>query len=967
MLLRALVAAIMVISSGGDITAERAVAAPVSTTEPVAFVVEGTGFGHGRGLSQWGAYGYAVDHGWTWQRILDHYYGGTTLADAPAAAVVKVRLLGHDNRATTGVVSLTRRAHVSVAGTTAYAALQAVETARNTYSIYSAPNPICPGASLTGWTLVRSGVPGPVTFTTSVDQSTAAPGDVLGLCATNGSVAHYRGSIRLTEDSAGANRVVNDVLVEPYLRGVVSREVSSGWGNAGGGAGMHALRAQAVAARSYALAQNRYGYATTCDTTSCQAYGGAAYRASPTAPTSTPGSQVCESGNTTFECATTNRAISETARKVRMAGGKIVSTEFSASNGPRTAGGAFPAVNDLGDDVVLNPNHRWTRVLDADTVAAVFQTGRPLLVRTERDPTTIYDGIWGNRVRLETSSGLRLVTAPAFRSAFGLPSPGFTVRPITRDAVLPRRLALVGDSIGVSVTESGTAELPALLEGVFTATRFDSVVSRCTSGCGANNGIDAARAIPIGTSLAVVELGYNDASAGFAAKIDQLMTVLRERQVSRVLWVNLADRVDGRYAPTNTALQQATARWPELRIANWQGHSTANANAVRWFARDGVHLTATGQAEFALFLRGQILAVAKAIPSTQVSPTASLTVPVLGRASVPTSGVRAVSWNVTVTGAQALGYATVWPCASAKPATSNVNFVAGQTIANAVVAGVDTSGKVCVASSAAAHVVVDSAGWFGTGYQSIRPARLNDTRPGAPLAPGAVLRVRPLGRNGVPASGVRAVALNVTTLNSQRAGWATAWPCGAPRPNTSSVNFAAGQTIANTVIGTLGSTGEVCVAVSSAADVLVDVNGYFSAGFTPIAPVRLLDTRSGTAPAAGSTVRVPVTGRHGVPTTGVSGMALNVTMVKASARGWATVWPCGSPKPSTSNVNVESGATGANAVVVPVDGTGAVCVSASTSAHLLVDASGWFGTVFKGTTPQRVVDTRAGFGPTPGG
>ncbi|NNE10868.1 MAG: SpoIID/LytB domain-containing protein, partial [Ilumatobacter sp.] len=79
---------------------------------------------------------------------------------------------------------------------------------------------------------------------------------------------------------SSGNRVVNEVDVENYLRGVLPKEVPPSWGDSGGGSGMHALRAQSVAARSYGLSQSRYGYASTCDTSSCQVYGGAATRTS---------------------------------------------------------------------------------------------------------------------------------------------------------------------------------------------------------------------------------------------------------------------------------------------------------------------------------------------------------------------------------------------------------------------------------------------------------------------------------------------------------------------------------------------------------------------------------------------------------------------------------------------------------------------------------------------------------------
>ena len=254
--------------------------AQVAPLEIVSLVVEGTGNGHGRGLSQWGAYGRAVNGGHSWTQILDAYYGGTTLGTVATSSRIRVRLLAHDGDDTVGVISTTATA---MWGSTGYAALQARATATaNRYDIWAMSTAACPAATTTGWTLVAAGVAGPITFTTSLNEVTSPAGSVLGLCANDGSVTHYRGEIQLTVDSSGARRVVNDVPVESYLRGVVPREVSTSWGNAGGGAGINALRAQAVAARSYGLSQNRYagvgGYATTCDTQTCQVYGGAARR-----------------------------------------------------------------------------------------------------------------------------------------------------------------------------------------------------------------------------------------------------------------------------------------------------------------------------------------------------------------------------------------------------------------------------------------------------------------------------------------------------------------------------------------------------------------------------------------------------------------------------------------------------------------------------------------------------------------
>ncbi|MET0580178.1 MAG: hypothetical protein ABW122_16085, partial [Ilumatobacteraceae bacterium] len=155
----------------------------------------------------------------------------------------------------------------------------------------------------------------------------------------------------------------------------------------------------------------------------------AAYRSSAQAPTSHPTVRVCEVGNLTFECATTDRAVGDTAGVVRVwqSNGAIISGEYSASHGPRSAGGTYPPVEDTASNVPQNTLYRWTRNVDAATVAATYGLGTLTGARTERDPSTIYDGVWGHRVVLTGTAGSATVSAWDFRNAFGLPSPGFTI------------------------------------------------------------------------------------------------------------------------------------------------------------------------------------------------------------------------------------------------------------------------------------------------------------------------------------------------------------------------------------------------------------------------------------------------------------------------------------------------------------------------------------------------------------
>jgi hypothetical protein len=139
--------------------------------------------------------------------------------------------------------------------------------------------------------------------------------------------------------------------------------------------------------------------------------------------------RVCENGNLTFECANTNRAVGDTTGWVRTwPNGAIISAEYSATHGPYSAGGSFPAVDDSASNVPQNPYYRWTVTLDAAALAAHYGLGTLTAVATEHDPASTAYLNWGNRVVLTGTGGTVVVSAWDFRNTFGLPSPGFVVR-----------------------------------------------------------------------------------------------------------------------------------------------------------------------------------------------------------------------------------------------------------------------------------------------------------------------------------------------------------------------------------------------------------------------------------------------------------------------------------------------------------------------------------------------------------
>ena len=397
----------------------------------------GHGFGHGRGLSQWGSYGYAVDKGWSSARILDRYYGGTT-AGTIGNDEISVRLMGLEGAQTIG---LTSGADFFVEGTQVPAGSIARFTRQGSTWVLTtaaggcrAPEPAATPTPSSDGSTGSTGSTGPV----DVGGSPAVwiPGGagddrsrMFTVCNTG---APYRGNFRPVVEANGATHLVNHVPLEQYLRGVVPAESPAAWGDAAGGAGMAALEAQAVAARSYSRAENRYSYAQTCDTTACQVYAGAAK-----------------------EDRRTDTAIRNTAGVIRRdAKGGVVRTEFSASTGGWTAGGQFPAVEDEGD--VRSPHHDWKVVVDGPRIARSWPkigtfTGMQVTARNGLGA----DGGRATEVVITGTSGSVTATGNEVRSALGLKSDWFSVVTPSGQQWMLRGTADSGDPVAANTTYGG--------------------------------------------------------------------------------------------------------------------------------------------------------------------------------------------------------------------------------------------------------------------------------------------------------------------------------------------------------------------------------------------------------------------------------------------------------------------------------------------------------------------------------
>ncbi len=317
---------------------------------------------------------------------------------------------------------------------------------------------------------------------------------------------------------------------------------------------------------------------------------------------------------------------------------------------------------------------------------------------------------------------------------------------------------------------------------------------------------------------------------------------------------------------------------------------------------------------------------------------------------VPDAGATSAVLNVTVLNADAPGHVVVFPAGAPLPPTSNVNVVPGSTQANEVVVRLNQEREVDLAvQSTSADVVVDVVGYLtpnsAPGGLSATPAqRLLDTRTTAqPLRTGPVV----VDLAGTAAEGAQAVVLNVTATQTSGAGHVTVYPSGTDKPGTSNVNYAAGQTRANSVIVEVGADGTVTLDVRTAAALVVDLVGAVSEGggdFRALdAPRRLLDTRIGTgAPAGAVSSKVDIALPADRPE-GVVGVVLNVTAVGANRAGHVTVHAGGSALPRTSNVNFVARLAQANEVLTQVsaDGTVSLTVGGGATTHLVADVVGY--------------------------
>ena len=361
--------------------------APVTIPAGSSVFVVGHGWGHGIGMSQYGARGAALQ-GQSYRQILDFYYPGTAVTSLSTS--IKVLITGDTDNNLTVYHQAGLRVRDLGNG--------------HAYKLRTHRTPKV-------WRLVQKNGHTKVFYKTSHwhlyktagrrsligDGEFRAPGGLTLKLPTG--PRKYRGALRFTNTNT-----VNVLSLEKYVRGVIGPEMPPSWP-------AEALRAQAVAARTYAArerADNANDYYNICDTTACQVYRGVV-----------------------GEADSTNAAAAATAGQVLTYAGQYALAQFSSSNGGWAAVGNQPYLQSKQDQwtsspLAADPNLNWSKELTATALQAAYpQVGTPTkLTITARNG----GGTWetGGRVvtlSIEGTAGsVTGIDGGAFSSKFGLKS-----------------------------------------------------------------------------------------------------------------------------------------------------------------------------------------------------------------------------------------------------------------------------------------------------------------------------------------------------------------------------------------------------------------------------------------------------------------------------------------------------------------------------------------------------------------
>ena len=367
-----------------------------------SFTIHGAGYGHARGMSQYGAYG-AAKRGLSWQQIVSFYYPGTRRVQQAEGTSIRVWITADTDNDLRVLPA------------------PGLRLSDSSGTVHALPT----GSTFKAWRVTRIGNGFALSYQRSsgswARQVTPLKGSdtwwfsntakVVKVWVPGGARRELRGSVALVKRGTGG-RTVNRLSMEAYLRGVVPAEMPTSWLQA-------AVRSQAVAARSYAARLKSAARAGTgyhvCDTTSCQVYRGYA--------------RTVSGRRTVFETKGGNAAVKATDRTVLMYGSSVALTEFASSNGGVSTKGHVPYLVAKLDpyDAVISTN-TWKRTITTASLARVWPAAGSVkqLQVSKREGIGRYGG-HVTSVKVVGSRSTVTVSGGTFASRFGFRSRLFTI------------------------------------------------------------------------------------------------------------------------------------------------------------------------------------------------------------------------------------------------------------------------------------------------------------------------------------------------------------------------------------------------------------------------------------------------------------------------------------------------------------------------------------------------------------
>ncbi len=342
------------------------------------------------------------------------------------------------------------------------------------------------------------------------------------------------------------------------------------------------------------------------------------------------------------------------------------------------------------------------------------------------------------------------------------------------------------------------------------------------------------------------------------------------------------------------------------------------------------------------------------------------TIKVAGLAGLPDDGsVGAVSLNATVGGSAGAGTLFGRPDANFSRTTMLIySGVSGEYTSNSATIAVGADGTIQVMTENATRLILDVQGYYtantdGPAAGGFVPVakRIVDTRSGlgatkATIAPGKSVDVQITGSNGIP-FGASGVVVNLLPINSTDSdGYLTPYAAGGPKPQNP-LHYAPSVTTSIQAQVPLSSDGKITIANSSSTvNLVIDLQGYFTAAgtsgaiFTP-SYGRAYDSRAAgnTALAKSETRSIQIAGKGGVPVmgSGITAVTLTLIVSHAGSTGYAQAYADRATNPGTTAINFQADDIRSNTITVPLGDNGKISLrNVADTTNYIVDVQGWY-------------------------